>query len=68
VASQAASAACGVTWTAQALLSEMSAAPNLQACKRLDTASLTMREDAELHPDWTVAAMATLCHFDLQTA
>jgi len=46
----------------------MSAAPNLQACKRLDTASLTMREDAELHPDWTVAAMATLCHFDLQTA
>jgi len=53
-------------WAPEALLSELAAAPTLQARRRLDLAPLAMRVDAELHRDWTVAALASLCGFSPQ--
>lgn len=52
--------------TAQALLCDLAIAPTLQARRRLDLARLAVRVDAELHRDWTVAALADLCRFSPQ--
>jgi len=54
------------SWAAEALLSELAAAPTLQARRRLDLAPLAMRVDAELHRGWTVAELASLCRFSPQ--
>jgi AraC-like DNA-binding protein len=53
-------------WTAERLLLELLGAPTLQTRRRLDLAALAQRVDAELHRDWTVAALAGLCRFSPQ--
>ncbi len=53
-------------WTAERLLLELLGAPTLQTRRRLDLAALAQRVDAELHRDWTVAALANLCRFSPQ--
>ena len=53
-------------WTAERLLLELLDAPTLQTRRRLDLAALAQRVDAELHRDWTVAKLASLCRFSPQ--
>jgi AraC-like DNA-binding protein len=53
-------------WTAEQLLVELLDAPILQIRRRLDLAALAQHVDAELHRDWTVAALASLCRFSPQ--
>lgn len=53
-------------WTAETLLAELAVAPSLQQRRRLDLAHLAGQVDAELHRDWTVAALAALCRFSPQ--
>jgi AraC-like DNA-binding protein len=48
------------------LLRHVTGAPSLQARRRLELAELAMAVDAELHRGWTVAQMATVCHFSPQ--
>jgi len=54
------------SWTVEAVLSDLAAAPTLQARRRLDLARLALQVDAELHRDWTVATLAQLCRFSPQ--
>lgn len=54
------------SWTAEAVLYDLAAAPTLQTRRRLDLARLELQVDAELHRDWTIAALAELCRFSPQ--
>jgi AraC-like DNA-binding protein len=53
-------------WSAKILLCELVGAPTLQTRRRLDLAPLLRRVDAELHRDWSVAELATVCGFSPQ--
>lgn len=53
-------------WTAEALLADLAVAPSLQQRRRLDLALLAGQVDAELHRNWTVAALAAVCRFSPQ--
>lgn len=51
---------------AETLLSELIGAPTLQPRRRLVLDDLAKTVDAELHRDWTVAELASLCRFSPQ--